>query len=211
MTEARFIELGPIVRRGVDLVVVAPNDPEAMRRHTEECRQLNVPFVADPSQQLARINAEEIRVLLDGARYLICNDYELGMIAKKAGWTVADVVAHVGTAVVTFGPKGSVLYRAGEPELPVPALPEQAIVDPTGVGDAFRAGFLCGHAWGASDERAAQLGSALATVALEVVGTQEYRVTLPALLVRIEDAYGAEVAFELEALAAASAAPQPDS
>lgn len=206
MAEAREIELGPIAERvgRLDLVVISPNDPAAMLRHTEECRERGIPFVADPSQQLTSLEPDEVRTLIEGAAYLLSNEYEEGLIESKTGWSSAEVLDRVGVRVVTLGPDGALVQQGGQPDLRVPVVPEQRRADPTGVGDAFRAGFLGGVEWGVGHERAAQLGSLLATCALETVGTQEYDVEPSGLLSRLASAYGDAAADDLRPHLAAS-------
>ena len=198
MAEARQIELQPIAERagGLDLVVISPNDPEAMLRHTDECRSRGVDFVADPSQQMAWLDGPKIKRLIDGATYLFSNDYEDGLITQKTGWSHEEVLQRVAVRVITRGAKGSSVEIAGEPRLDIPVAREVARVDPTGVGDAYRAGFLAGLAWKVPLERCAQLGSLLATYAIEVVGTQEYRFD-GTFLTRFEDAYGTAAAAQI--------------
>jgi len=198
MAEARQIELQPIAERagGLDLVVISPNDPEAMLRHTDECRSRGVDFVADPSQQMAWLDGPKIKRLIDGATYLFSNDYEDGLITQKTGWSHEEVLQRVAVRVITRGAKGSSVEIAGEPRLDIPVAREVARVDPTGVGDAYRAGFLAGLAWKVPVERCAQLGSLLATYAIEVVGTQEYRFD-GTFLTRFEDAYGTAAAAQI--------------
>ncbi|MFC4591128.1 carbohydrate kinase family protein [Sphaerisporangium corydalis] len=201
MSEAREIELQPVADRvgGLDLVLISPNDPDAMIRHTEECRERGIPFGADCSQQLARMDGEEIRKLVDGAAYLFTNDYEKALVEQKTGWSDEEVLSRVGVRVTTLGPKGARIDRQGEPSLHIPPTPELAKVDPTGVGDAFRAGFLSGLAWGLSLERCGQLGNLTATYVLEHVGGQEYELGRQAFLERFASAYGASAAAEIEA------------
>jgi adenosine kinase len=198
MAEARQIELQPIAERagGLDLVVISPNDPEAMMRHTDECRSRGLDFVADPSQQMAWLDGPKIKRLIDGATYLFSNDYEDGLITQKTGWSHEEVLQRVAVRVITRGAKGSSVEIAGEPRLDIPVAREVARVDPTGVGDAYRAGFLAGLAWKVPLERCAQLGSLLATYAIEVVGTQEYRFD-GTFLTRFEDAYGVTAAAQI--------------
>jgi adenosine kinase len=198
MAEARQIELQPIADRAgdLDLVVISPNDPEAMLRHTDECRSRGVDFVADPSQQMAWLDGAKIKRLIDGAAYLFSNDYEDGLITQKTGWSHQEILQRVAVRVITRGAKGSSVEIAGEPRIDIPAAREVARVDPTGVGDAYRAGFLAGLAWKVPLERCAQLGSLLATYAIEVVGTQEYRFD-GTFLTRFEDAYGAAAAAQI--------------
>ncbi len=201
MSEAREIELGPIVQRvgGADLVLIGPNDPEGMRRHTQECRDRGYRFVADPSQQLAFGDGEMIRDLIDGADILFSNEYESALITQKTGWSSAEVLDRVGTWVVTLGAAGVRIERSGAEPLEVAAVPEIAKVEPTGVGDAFRAGFLAALSWGLSHKRAAQLGCLLAVHVVERVGTQEYTLHRAAFIERFAAAYGAEGAAEIAA------------
>jgi adenosine kinase len=196
MNEARTIDLQPLVERAgaLDLVVISPNDPEAMVRHTRECTALGIPFAADPSQQLARMGRAEVRSLLDHPHLLFTNEYESVLLQDRTGWTEEQVLGRTGTWITTLGSEGVRIQRAGHRPIRVPAIEAVTIADPTGVGDAFRAGFLAGRAWGVSDERAAQLGCGLAALALETIGTQEYQFEGPALLARIRDAYGSEAA-----------------
>jgi len=199
MSEARDIELGPVADRvgGLDLVVISPNDPEAMIRHTEECRERGFPFAADVSQQLARMEGEQIRTLIEGARYLFTNEYEKALVEQKTGWGDTEILDRVEIRVTTLGPKGVVITRKGQPEIHVPAAPVRKAVEPTGVGDAFRAGFLSATAWGLSLERAAQVGNLVAVHALESPGPQEYRLEREEFLSRFTDAYGQSAADEI--------------
>lgn len=150
MSEARLIELKSVADRvgGLDLVLIGADDPEAMLRHTEECRSRAIPFAADFSQQIARMNGDEIRILLDGATFLFSNEYEKGLIESKTGWTDAEILARVGHRVTTLGSNGVRIECAGQQPIEVGVPEEEAKVDPTGVGDAFRAGFLSGLSWG---------------------------------------------------------------
>lgn len=199
MSEARDIELGPIHERagGLDLVVVSPNDPAAMLRHTEEARALGIAFVADPSQQLSSLDGAQIERLVDGAELLITNDYEAALIESKTGWSPEQVLDHVGTRITTHGPKGCVIQRRDSADVEVQVVPEERKADPTGVGDAFRAGFLAARAWGLGVERCAQVGTLLATYVLETVGTQEYTVSREPFLARLEGTYGADAAADV--------------
>nr|WP_281497477.1 carbohydrate kinase family protein [Ornithinimicrobium sp. F0845] len=201
MSEARQIELGPIVAAvgGVDLVMVSPDDPEAMLRHSAECRTRRIPFAADPSQQLAFMDGASIRQLVDGATYLFTNEYEAAMTEQKTGWSAEEILDRVGTRVVTRGRDGATILRRGEEPVHVPIATDVDRVDPTGVGDAFRAGFLAGLAWELPQERCAQLGSTLASYVLETVGTQEYTFATADFLDRFTEAYGAEAGAEVAA------------
>ena len=196
MAEAALIELAPF--GPVDLVVVAPNDPGAMIRHTAECRENGVPFAADPSQTLTFLDGDSIRLLVDGATYLFTNEYEAGLVAEKTGWSDDDVMSLVQTRITTHGANGIVVQRKGEDDLRVPIAPAEKIAEPTGVGDAFRAGFLSGTSWGLDLERACQVGALLATHVVETVGTQEYDYSSKVFLERLAKAYGDDAAADVE-------------
>jgi adenosine kinase len=195
MVEAADIDLAEV--GPVDLVVVAPDDPRAMVQHTAGCRARGVPFAADPSQQLSFMDGETIRALVDGATYLFANEYEAALIAEKTGWSDEQVLELVETRVTTHGAKGITIARRGEPELHVQPAPAREVADPTGVGDAFRAGFLSASAWGLGLERAAQVGALLATHVVETVGTQEYAFTPQGFLDRFADVYGEHARTEV--------------
>lgn len=199
MSEAREIELAPVAARvgGLDLVLIGANDPEGMRRHTTECRVRQIPFLADPSQQLAFADGPFIRELIDGAAYLFTNEYEAHLTEQKTGWSAQEILSRVGTRVITQGSKGAVIQREGEPEIHVPVAGEVRRADPTGVGDAFRAGYLSALSWGLAPIRCGQVGSMLATYVIETVGTQEYHLSQEEFLERLAAAYGDSAADEV--------------
>ncbi|TKJ30470.1 carbohydrate kinase family protein [Blastococcus sp. CCUG 61487] len=201
MSEASLIELAPVAQRvgTPDLVVIGPNDPTAMVRHTQECRDRGYPFAADPSQQLAFADGDMIRELVDGAEVLFSNEYEAALLLQKTGWTADEVLARVGTWVTTRGAEGVLARRQDAEPLSVKAVVATKPVEPTGGGDALRAGFLAARAWGLGLERALQLGSAVATAAVEVTGTQEYTLARGAFLRRFAETFGAEAADEVGA------------
>jgi len=199
MSEARNIELAPIMEKNgrFDMVVISPDDPEAMLHHSDVCRSEGIAFAADPSQQMARMSGEEIKLLIDGASYLFLNEYELALAMQKTGWSDREILEHVKIRVVTLGSKGAKVESAAGEFVQVGVPQEKSKTDPTGVGDSFRSGFIAGLAWGLSHERCAQLGSLIATYVIETMGTQEYRFTSAEFLARFEGAYGAEAAAEI--------------
>ena len=199
MSEARNIELGPIMEKTgrFDMVVISPDDPQAMLHHSDVCRKEGIPFAADPSQQMARMSGEEIKLLIDGASYLFLNEYELALAMQKTGWSDREILEHVKIRVVTLGSKGAKVESAAGELVQVGVPQEKSKTDPTGVGDSFRSGFIAGLAWGLSHERCAQLGSLIATYVIETMGTQEYRFSSAEFLARFEAAYGAEAASQI--------------
>jgi len=201
MSEAGDISLTQLAEeRSLDLVLIGANDPEAMLRHTSECRALGVPFAADPSQQLALLGGDHIVRLIDGAAYLFSNEYEWGLLRQKTGLSVEEVQSLVGVRVTTLGAGGVDIVDESGHTLHVDVVPELSKVDPTGVGDAFRAGFLTARAAGVDLERAAQLGSLVAVLVLETDGPQEWTLDREHALKRLTQAYGVAAADEISPL-----------
>jgi adenosine kinase len=184
---------------GIELVLIGAGDPAAMQAHTADCRAAGIPFAADFSQQVAFLDGDAMRTLIEGAAYLFCNEYEAAVIESKTGWTSEDVLARVGTRIVTLGAEGARVERQGEDPIVVGPVKDATFVEPTGAGDAFRCGFLAATSWGLSTERAVQLGNLMAVHALETVGPQEYDPTPASLADRAKRAYGPEAADELAA------------
>jgi len=201
MSEARNIELSPIMEKTgrLDMMVISPDDPEAMLRHSDVCRQLGIPFAADPSQQMARMSGDDIKLLIEGASYLFLNEYELALAMQKTGWSDREILERVKYRVVTLGSKGAKVESSSGDFVQVTCPQEKSKTDPTGVGDSFRSGFIAGLAWGVSHERCAQLGALIATYVIETLGTQEYRFTNAQFVERFAEAYGRSAADEIAA------------
>lgn len=199
MSEARNIELKPIMDKTgrLDLLVISPDDPEAMLRHTEVALANGIAVAADPSQQMARMSGDEIQKLIDGATYLFMNEYELALAIQKTGWSDREILERVKYRVITLGSHGARVESADGEFVKVGCPQEKAKIDPTGVGDSFRSGFVAGLSWGLNHERCAQLGSMIATYVIETMGTQEYRFTHREFLDRFEGAYGSAAAAEV--------------
>ena len=159
-----------------ELAIISPNDPGAMVQYAEECRTLGIPFIFDPGQQCARMSGDELRDGHGRRVLVICNDYEFELIRQKTGFDEDAVVEKGGTLIVTSGENGCRI-RDSHTSIDVPAVPPHRIVDPTGVGDAFRGGLLKGLAVGAPVDVCARLGSVAATYALEHLGGQSHAYT----------------------------------
>jgi adenosine kinase len=159
-----------------DLVIVSPNAPDAMMKFPAECRELGLDYLYDPSQQVLRLEGKEIARDMEGAYFLFCNDYEFGLISKKTGWSLDQILDHVKILVITRGKDGADLY-AGSDSVHIPTVPEDEIVDPTGVGDAFRGGFLTGYSRGFDWRLCGEIGSLAAVYCLEQRGPQSHNYT----------------------------------
>jgi adenosine kinase len=198
MSEDASLDLS-ILAGQADLVLIGAGDPAAMLSLTQQCRDLRIPFAADTSQQLAVLEGDQIRELLGGASYLFSNEYEASLTEHKTGWTADELSAQVGARVTTLGADGVRVDRHGKQPIMVGPVKDVNPVEPTGTGDAFRAGFLAAVAWGFGLERAAQLGNLIAIRALESTGPQEYTLEPGDLIARCRTSYGDVAADELAA------------
>ncbi len=192
MANAGELSFQAVADRG--LAIISPNDPAAMLLYAGECRALGVPYVWDPGQQCARMTGDELREGLVGAVLVVCNDYEMELIRQKTGLDEQAVLAHTQALVVTRGEHGCSIYE-GTGRSDVPAVPPGQLVDPTGVGDAFRGGFLKGMARGADYVTCGRLGSVAAAYALEHLGGQSHTYTWPEFKARYARWFGGEIAM----------------
>jgi adenosine kinase len=174
---------------GASLAIISPNDPQAMVQYAEECRTLGLPFIWDPGQQCARMDGADLGAGLSGSEIVICNDYEFELIRQKTGIGEAEILSHTGALVITRGEAGCSIYTATG-RVDAPAVPPHKIVDPTGVGDAFRSGFMKGLAHRADYAVCARLGAVAATYALEHLGGQSHSFTWDEFAARYEDNFG---------------------
>ncbi len=174
----------------VDLVIISPNDPNAMMQYAEECRAMKIPYIFDPGQQCARMDGAELTDGLVGADMVIVNDYEYELLRQKTGLDEAAILKRTRMLVVTRGEHGARVITPSE-RIDVPAVPVREIADPTGVGDAYRGGFMKGLALGASPTVCAQLGSVAAAYALEHLGGSSHAYTWEEFRGRYEEHFGA--------------------
>ena len=175
--------------RDCGLAIIAPNDPGAMVQYAEECRTLGIPFIFDPGQQCARMSGDDLRDGLSGAAILIVNDYELELLRQKTGLDEADLLTQARALIVTKGELGSTVITA-QHAVDVPSVAPHRIVDPTGVGDAYRGGLMKGIALGLPYADCAKLGSVAATYALEHLGGQSHAYTWDEFRRRYESHFG---------------------
>ncbi len=190
MAHARNYSLADTVDVKPDYVVISPNDPVAMDRLAEECHRRAIAFMYDPSQQLPRLEPELLRRDIERCHSLILNEYEWGMLLKKTGLTFEDVLKTVKVVVRTLGKQGAEIFTDGRLyDIPIFPLPDERIADPTGAGDAFRSGILCGIAFGWPWDVAGRCGSLCAAYALEQIGTQSHRYTPQEFVARYRTAF----------------------
>ncbi len=178
----------------IDLVVISPNDPRAMVQYARECKELHLPYIYDPSQQIIRLDGEQLAAGVTGSTMTIVNEYELEMMKNKTGWSEDQIAAATQTLIVTLGDKGSTIRVAGQ-ALHIPIVPATRQADPTGGGDAYRAGIIKGYLKKLDWDTIGKLGSLAATYALEEVGTQNHKYTLPEFIARYQQAFGNTLAL----------------
>ena len=193
MAYARNYTLASTVKGTPDYVIISPNDPVAMRQLADECHERKIPFMYDPSQQLPRTDPDTMRRAIQQCHTLIVNEYEWGMLENKTGLKRGDVLNSVTALIITQGKKGAEIFVDGQfYNIPVFPLPDGEIVDPTGVGDAFRSGILCGIRYGWPWEVAGRVGALCSAYALERVGTQNHKYTLAEFVTRYRTAFDDE-------------------
>ncbi len=176
MAHASEINIQDLLGEKPELVVISPNDPKAMSQYAAQCQVLGIPYLYDPSQQIVRLAAEELRKGVEGAQSLFVNEYEFELLQKHTGLSSNQILSLVEYMVVTLGKKGAVIYVEGE-EYHIPIVPPEKIADPTGVGDAFRGGFLRGFRLGLDWQTCGQMGALAATYCLEQRGPQNHSYT----------------------------------
>lgn len=186
MAYASQLSLAELDGERPDLVVISPNDPDAMKRYVVECQELAFPYLYDPSQQIVRLEAEDLRRGIDGALALFVNEYEYALIQKMTGLSSTDILGQVGFMVVTQGERGSTIYN-GKQEHHVPIVPPDIIADPTGVGDAYRGGFLSAYSHGLEWVTCGRVGALAATYCLEQQSPQGHEYTRSEFVARYRE------------------------
>lgn len=190
MAHAHRLSFKEHTREGtLDLVVISPNDPRAMVQYARECKELRLPYIYDPSQQIVRLSDAELADGVRGSTMTIVNAYEFEMLKNKTGWTDEQVAAQTRVLIITLGEKGSRIHTGGE-RIEVPAVPARRQADPTGVGDAYRAGIIKGYLKKLPWKTTGQLGSLAATYVLEEYGAQNHRYTYGEFIARYRECFG---------------------
>jgi adenosine kinase len=189
MRNARALSFHDQESAQIDLAIISPNDPEAMVKYAAECQELGVSYVYDPSQQIIRLEGADLVAGIEGSKVLIANEYEIEMIKNKTGLSQAEIAGLTETLVITLGENGSIICADGA-EIPIPIAPPTEVADPTGVGDAYRAGFMVGLLRGYRWETVGRMGSLAAAYVLEQSGTQGHSFSLAEFVDRYRHCYG---------------------
>jgi adenosine kinase len=189
MAHAATVSLNDVGVTPEDLVIIAPNDPKAITRYTAECTAAGIPYLFDPSMQLPRMSKADLEEGCKGAKVLAGNDYEFGMMAEKMGLPEADLRRRTPITVMTRGEAGALITVEGK-EYDIPSARAEKVVDPTGAGDAFRAGFVLGMSRGFSWPTVGRLAALTAVHAVEHPGPQEHAYSLEQFIARYRDNFG---------------------
>jgi adenosine kinase len=196
MAYASQLSLKELDRTQASLVVISPNDPEAMKQYVRECQELDQAYIYDPSQQIVRLEADDIRQGVEGCLALFVNDYEYALIRKLTGLSAAGILKHACFMVVTRGESGATIYSR-EGEFNIPIVPPEKIADPTGVGDAFRGGFITAYQCGLDWLTCGRMGALAATYCLENTGPQGHQYTTREFVARYRRYFDDEGKLEL--------------
>jgi adenosine kinase len=189
MGRADLLSFQVLDPKSIDLAIISPNAPAAMVKYVRECHELEVPYIYDPSQQIIRLSGEELLEGARGARVLIVNEYELGMIRNKTGLSHGELLALPEVTIVTQGEAGSTIFVGGQ-VWGIPSAPPQRLAEPTGVGDAYRAGVIKGMLRGYRWEITGRIAALAATYVLEHRGTQNHRYSLQEFVDRYRQVFG---------------------
>jgi len=185
--EAAKLNIGD-VKEKIDLVLISPTQKDAMIKHAKECYDAKIPFVFDPGQQIPALSAQELMAIIGQAKFLIGNDYEMKLIEEKTGWDGREILNHVETLITTLGNRGSIITTKDK-IMEIPPCPPRSTDDPTGAGDAYRAGFFTAYTNGHDLKTCGQAGSVSATYAVENYGTQNHTFTREEFTERYEETY----------------------
>jgi adenosine kinase len=182
--ENKVADCGPL-----RVAIIAPDGREGMLKHATDCAAQKVPFMFDPGQQLPMFSGAELLDFIDKASYVAANDYEFEMLMDRTGLSLADIAARLDALIVTRGDKGSEIYAQGE-RFDIPCVPAPAVVDPTGCGDAYRAGLLYGIANGFDWPTTGRLASLLGSIKIAHQGGQNHVFTAAGIAERFEKEFG---------------------
>lgn len=173
----------------VAIGIVAPDGRQGMIEHSEQFAALSIPFIFDPGQGLPMFDAADLDRFIEQANWVAVNDYEWRLLQQKTGWTVRDITKRVQALIVTRGPKGSIIYTLDD-EVEISCAKTAAVVDPTGCGDAYRAGLLYGLQHGLDYQTCGQIAAVMGALKIESRGTQNHRATPEQLERRLAESFG---------------------
>ncbi|MDD5415476.1 MAG: carbohydrate kinase family protein [Candidatus Daviesbacteria bacterium] len=179
-----------------DLVVISPNNPKAMVKFAKECQNLGIDYMLDPGMQLPALNPEDLKMMIANATILIGNDYEISLLKEKVSLDEQQLLTQVKILITTLGEKGSIV-QTSQKTYSIPAAKPKTTVDPTGAGDAYRAGFLAGYLKNLDLQICGQMGAVAACYTVEKYGTTTHTFTLEEFKKRYQENFGEELKYEV--------------
>lgn len=196
MAKARTLSFKELDPSKIQVAIISPNDPEAMIKYAMECRELSIPFIFDPGQNIPRISAEELLIGMEGSVYTTLNTYELNMVLTRTGKSEAELLNLTGALIVTDGANGSIIKRCDSQDLHIKAATPRQLCDPTGAGDAYRAGLIAGYVSGQPIEISAQIASIAAVYVVEHPAPAQHHFTIDEFAARYFETYGVDYPLE---------------
>lgn len=184
-----------LIEKPITLALISPSERETMIRHAKECSEADIPIVFDPGQQLTALSAQDLMLLIGQSSFLIANDYEMKLIVERTGWSTREMLEHTDVIITTLGERGSVITTKDE-TIEIKCCSPESVDDPTGAGDAYRAGFFTAYADGQNLKTCGQVGSVAAVYAIESYGTQNHRFTLDEFMERYKKTFGESLYLE---------------
>jgi adenosine kinase len=175
--------------QGITLGIVAPDGRDGMLQHAEQFAQAGIPFIFDPGQGLPMFDGESLRRFIEQATWVAMNDYEWQVVQQRTGWSAADVTRHSEALIITQGAEGSLIHVKGS-EYEIPSARARAVVDPTGCGDAYRAGLIHGLLHRLDWDTTGRIASLLGAIKIEARGTQNHHFTAAEFAARFEQSFG---------------------
>ena len=194
LNNANEIKISDITEKP-SLALISPTDKEVMIAHANQCRELEIDVVFDPGQQITAFDEMELKKMISLAKFVIGNDYEINLLQQKTGWDMEEILKHTEVVITTLGEKGSLIRTADGQEIMADPYPPQSYDDPTGAGDAYRAGFFTGFELGYNFKTCAQIGGVAASYAIETYGTQAHDFTVEEFLERYEKHYNEKISL----------------
>lgn len=184
------------VKEDIKLGLISPVRKEAMIKHAKECYDLKIPLIFDPGQQITAFSSQELMQLIGQAKFYVVNDYELKLTQEKTGWDTNELLNHLEVLIITLGAKGSII-RTKDQTFEIAPCPAKSVDDPTGAGDAYRAGFFTAYLQGHDYQTCGQVGSVTSVYAVESYGTQNHKFTMEEFHDRYKETYGETVSLEM--------------
>jgi len=193
LSRAKDNRLSEMVKEKFDLAIISPTDKEVMIQHLKECKEMGIKSVFDPGQQITAFSEIELKKMISQAEFVIGNDYEIKLLQERTGWSDEEILKNTNVLITTLGENGSVVKTSNGETVTAGICAPLSFDDPTGAGDAYRAGFFVGYEKGFDWKVCAQMGAVAASYAIEVYGTQEHQFTTKEFCERYQKSFNEKI------------------